>query len=307
MELHGNARLCPASRELLCRRIRVDGWTVVEAAFAAGVSERTTYRWLARFDAGEPMTDRSSRPGSCPNRTPVKVEMVIERLRRARMTASAIAARLGMAVSTVCAVLARLGLNRLSRLEPAEPPNRYARRHAGELIHVDIKTLGRFTRPGKRALGHGPGRRSAGAGWEAVHVAVDDATRLAYVEVLANQTADTAIGFLRRAIAWFAEQGITVREVMTDNGSAYVSFDWARACGKDDLNVKHRRTKPYRPQTNGKAERFIQTLLREWAYGRLWQSSTARRRGLASWLNYYNNKRPHGSLGHKPPYSALAA
>ena len=234
-------------------------------------------------------------------------EAVIERLRRARMTSSAIAAKLGMAVSTVVAVLARLGLNRLSRLEPPEPANRYARRHAGELIHVDIKTLGRFARPGKRALGPGPGRKSAGAGWEAVHVAVDDATRLAYVEVLGNQTADTAIGFLRRAIAWFAEQGITVKEVMTDNGSAYVSRDWAKACGTDDLNVKHRRTKPYRPQTNGKAERFIQTLLREWAYGRLWQSSTARRHGLPSWLRYYNTKRPHGSLGHKPPQSALAA
>ena len=307
MNLHGNARLTPASRELLCRRVRDDGWTVAEAAFAAGVSERTAYRWLARFAAGEPMTDRSSVPHSIPNRTPVRREAVIERLRRARMTASAIAAKLGMAVSTVCAVLARLGLNRLSKLEPVEPPNRYARRHAGELIHVDIKTLGRFNKPGKRALGLGPGRRSAGAGWEAVHVAVDDATRLAYVEVLPNQSADTAIGFLRRAIAWFAQQDITVKEVMTDNGSAYVSRDWAKACAKDDLNVKHRRTKPYRPQTNGKAERFIQTLLREWAYGRLWQSSTARRRGLASWLRYYNTKRPHGSLGHKPPATALAA
>lgn len=307
MNLHGNARLSPASRELLCRRVRDEGWTVAEAAFAAGVSERSAYRWLARYDAGEPMTDRSSRPGSVPNRTPVTVEIVIERLRRARMTASAIAAKLGMAVSTVCAVLARLGLNRLSKLEPPEPPNRYARRHAGELIHVDIKTLGRFTRPGKRALGPGAGRKSRHAGWEAVHVAVDDATRLAYVEVLGNQTADTAIGFLRRAIAWFAERGITVREVMTDNGSAYVSFDWAKACGPDDLNVTHIRTRPYRPRTNGKAERFIQTLLREWAYGRLWQSSTSRRRGLASWLRYYNTKRPHGSLGHKPPRSALAA
>jgi transposase InsO family protein len=305
MNLHGNARLCPASRELLCRRVREDAWTVAEAASAAGVSERTAYRWLARFDAGEPMTDRSSRPGSCPNRTPVKVEIVIERLRRARMTSSAIAAALGMAVSTVGVVLARLGLNRLSRLEPPEPPNRYARRHAGELVHVDIKTLGRFHRPGKRVLGQGPGRRSAGAGWEAVHVAVDDATRLAYVEVLADQAAPTAIGFLRRMVAWFAEHGITVKEVMTDNGSAYRSHDWAKAC--TDLRVRHLRTRPYRPRTNGKAERFIQTLLREWAYGRLWQSSQARRRGLASWLRYYNTKRPHGSLGHKPPYTALAA
>jgi len=306
MELHGNARLTPASRELLCRRVRADGWTVAESAFAAGVSERTAYRWLARFDAGEPLTDRSSRPGSIPNRTPVKVEAVIERLRRLRMTSSAIAAKLGMAVSTVCAVLARLGLNRLSRLEPAEPANRYVRRHAGELIHVDIKTLGRFARPGKRALGLGPGRRTSGAGWEAVHVAVDDATRLAYVEVLADQGALTAVGFLRRAIAWFAEHDITVKEVMTDNGSAYRSFDWAAACATE-LHVTHIRTRPYRPRTNGKAERFIQTMLREWAYGRTWQSSSARRRGLAPSLRYYTTKRPHGSLGHKPPYSALAA
>lgn len=307
MNLHGNARLTPAGRGLLCRRVRVDGWRVADAALAAGVSQRTAFRWLARFDAGEPLTDRSSRPRSVPNRTPVQVEVVIEQLRRqGRMTSSAIAARLGMAVSTVCAVLARLGLNRLSRLDPPEPANRYARRHAGELIHVDIKTLGRFTRPGKRALGPGPGRHTRHAGWEAVHVAVDDATRLAYVEVLADQRAHTAVGFLRRAIAWFAEHDIEVREVMTDNGSAYVSHAWATACALE-LRVKHIRTRPYRPRTNGKAERFIQTLLREWAYGRVWQSSATRRRGLPSWLRYYNTKRPHGSLGHKPPYTALAA
>ncbi|MFN8034115.1 MAG: IS481 family transposase [Mycobacterium sp.] len=307
MRIHANAKTTVVTRRLLCDRVRRQGWTVADAAAALSISERTAYRWLARDAAGEPLTDRSSRPHSSPNRTPVRREAVIERLRRARMTSSAIAAKLGMAVSTVVAVLARLGLNRLSRLEPPEPANRYARRHAGELIHVDIKTLGRFARPGKRALGPGPGRKSAGAGWEAVHVAVDDATRLAYVEVLADQRADTAIGFLRRAIAWFAEQDITVKEVMTDNGSPYVSRDWAKACSVDDLNVTHRRTKPYRPQTNGKAERFIQTLLREWAYGRLWQSSTTRRRGLTSWLNYYNTKRPHGSLGHQPPATALAA
>lgn len=307
MKIHGNARTTPVTRRLLVERVRVQGWTVAQAASAMSISERTAYRWLARQAAGEPLTDRSSRPHSSPGRTPLRREAVIERLRRLRMTSSAIAAKLGMAVSTVGAVLARLGLNRLSRLEPAEPANRYVRRHAGELIHVDIKTLGRFSRPGKRALGPGPDRRSKRAGWEAVHVAVDDATRLAYVEVLPDQAAVTAVGFLRRAIAWFAEQGITVKEVMTDNGSAYVSFDWARACGKDDLNITHIRTRPYRPRTNGKAERFIQTLLREWAYGRTWQSSQARRRGLASWLRYYNTKRPHGSLGHRTPATALAA
>ncbi len=306
MKIHGNAKTTPVTRRLLCERVRHQGWTVVDAAAALSVSQRTAYRWLARFDAGEPLTDRSSRPHRSPGRTPARREQVIERLRRLRMTASAIAARLAMAVSTVCAVLARLGLNRLSRLEPVQPANRYQRRHAGELLHVDIKTLGRFARPGKRVLGPGPGRHTNKAGWEAVHVAVDDATRLAFVEVLPDQRASTAIGFLRRAIAWFTSQGITIQEVMTDNGSAYLSHDWATAC-RGEFQVKHLRTRPYRPRTNGKAERFIQTLLREWAYGRTWQTSARRRAGLASWINYYNTKRPHGSLGHQPPAAALAA
>ena len=216
-----------------------------------------------------------------------------------------IAAELGLAVSTVCAVLVRVGLNRLSRLEPPEPANRYCRRHAGELIHLDVKTLGRFARPGKRVLGQGPGRHTNKAGWEAVHVAVDDATRLAYVEVLPNQTAAVTVGFLARAIAWFAERGITVREVMTDNGSAYISRLWAAAC--QTRGVVHIRTRPYRPRTNGKAERFIQTLLREWAYAATYSTSDERRAALPHWLDYYNQQRPHGSLGHKAPICALAA
>ncbi len=227
------------------------------------------------------------------------------RLRRLRKTASTIAAVLQMAVSTVCAVLARVGLNRLSKLDPPEPPNRYCRRHAGELIHLDIKTLGRFNRPGKRVLGQGSDRRSSGAGWEAVHVAIDDATRLAYVEVLPDQTAATTVGFLHRAIAWFAAHDVTVREVMTDNGSAYVSNLWAATCAKAGLT--HIRTRPYRPRTNGKAERFIQTLLREWAYAATYRDSAHRRVVLPEWLRYYNTQRPHGSLGHKAPITALTA
>ena len=305
MGLHANARLSPLGRRLLCERIRLQGWTVEEAAFAANISERTAYRWLARYDAGEPMTDRSSRPYSSPNRTPAKVEAVIERLRRLRKTSSTIAALLKMAVSTVCAVLARLGLNRLSRLEPVEPPNRYCRRHPGELIHLDVKKLGRFSKPGKRVRGQGPGRKSAGAGWEAVHVAVDDTSRLAYVEVLPNETAVTTVGFLRRAIAFFATQGVVVQELLTDNGPPYVSDLWARTCA--ELNITHLRTRPYRPRTNGKAERFIQTMLREWAYAQSYPSSTARARQLPRWLQHYNHTRLHGSLGHKPPISALAA
>ena len=305
MNTHANARLTPLGRQLLCERIRVQGWTVADAAEAVNVSERTAYRWLARYDAGEPMTDRSSRPLSSPTRTPVKVEIVIERLRRSRKTSSVIAATLKMAVSTVCAVLNRLGLNRLSRLDPPEPPNRYARRHPGELIHLDVKTLGRFARPGKRTLGVGPGRRTKRAGWEAVHVAVDDASRLAYAEVLPNQTATTTVGFLTRAIAWFAEHGITVREVMTDNGSPYISELWAAEI--NHRRLIHIRTRPYRPRTNGKAERFIQTLLREWAYAMTYRSSEHRRTVLPRWLHHYNHTRLHGSLGHKPPISVLAA
>lgn len=305
MNTHANARLTPLGRQLLCERIRLGGWTVQDAAEAANVSERTAYRWLARYDAGEPMTDRSSRPYSSPTRTPVKVEIVIERLRRSRMTSSAIAAALKMAVSTVCAVLHRLGLNRLSRLDPVEPPNRYCRRHPGELVHLDVKTLGRFAKPGKRVLGVGPGRHTKRAGWEAVHVAVDDASRLAYVEVLANQTATTTVGFLIRAITWFADHGVTIHEVMTDNGSPYRSKLWAAEI--DRRGLVHIRTRPYRPRTNGKAERFIQTMLREWAYAMTYRSSDHRRAVLPRWLHHYNHTRLHGSLGHKPPISVLAA
>lgn len=305
MNTHANARLTPLGRRLLCERIRLLGWTVAETAAAANISERTAYRWLARYDAGEPMTDRCSRPRRSPTRTPEKVEAVIERLRRSRMTSSAIAAALKMAVSTVCAVLNRLGLNRLSRLEPPEPPNRYVRRHPGELVHLDVKTLGRFAKPGKRVLGVGPGRHTNKAGWEAVHVAVDDASRLAYVEVLANQTAVSTVGFLTRAIAWFATHGVTVTEVMTDNGSPYLSRLWASEI--DRRGLVHIRTRPYRPRTNGKAERFIQTMLREWAYAQTYRSSDHRRQALPRWLHHYNHTRLHGSLGHKPPISVLAA
>ena len=305
MQIHGNARLLPRQRALMCQRIRLEGWPPADAAAAFGVSVRTAYRWLARFDRGEPLTDRSSAPRSTPTRTPAAVEAEIERLRRLRFTSTRIAATLSLPVSTVCAVLARIGLNRLSKLGPPEPPNRYCRRHAGELVHVDVKKLGRFDRPGKRALGQGPGRRSRGAGWEAVHVCVDDATRLAYVEVLPNERAVTTVAFLQRAIAWFAERDVTVAEVISDNGSPYRSKAWAAFCA--ETNIAHIRTRPYRPRTNGKAERFIQTMLREWAYAAIYRSSEHRRRALPAWLRYYNTQRPHGALGHKTPASRLEA
>ena len=303
MKVHGNARLVPRGRALMCRRVRVEGWTVAAAAGAAGCSERTCYRWLARYDAGDSMCDRSSAPHSVPGRTPKATEAAIERLRRLRWTSTRIAAALGLATSTVCAVLARLGLNRLSKLEPPEPPNRYCRRHPGELIHVDVKKLGRFNRPGHRVTGRGPGHHNHKVGWEAIHVCVDDTSRLAYVEVLPNETAQVSIGFLERAVAWFAERGITIERVMTDNGAPYVSTAWATWCA--DHDIRHLRTRPYRPRTNGKAERFIQTMLREWAYAATYQSSTHRAEVLPRWLNYYNEQRPHSALGHKTPASVI--
>jgi transposase InsO family protein len=305
VKLHGNARLTPRGRTLMCERVRHHGWTVADASAAAGCSERTCYRWLERFDDGDAMTDRSSAPHSVPGRTPPETEALIEQLRRLRWTSTRIAAELGLAVSTVCAVLVRLGLNKLSRLEPPEPPNRYCRRHPGELIHIDIKKLGRFTRPGLpahlRQAGYS-GRR-ASVGWDVVHVAVDDTSRLAYVEILDDEKAPTCVGFLRRAIAWFADHGITVERVMTDNGPGYKSQLHADTIA--ELEIKHLRTRPYRPRTNGKAERFIQTMLREWAYAATYQSSLHRSNVLPTWLDYYNNQRPHSALGHKTPTSRI--
>jgi len=304
VEIHGNARLLPRQRALLCERVRLEGWTVSDSAESFGVSERTAYRWLARFDAGEPMTDRSSAPRRHPNKTAPEAEAVIEQLRRLRWTATRIAGTLAMPTSTVCAVLVRLGLNRRWRLGPPEPANRYCRRHPGELIHIDVKKLGRFDRPGKRILGDDK-NHSRGAGWEFVHVAIDDTSRLAYVEIHDDEHPATSIGFLRRALADFARRGITVQAVLTDNGNPYKSHAHRAEIAR--LGIKHLRTRPQRPQTNGKAERFIQTLLREWAYERAYPSSLERRRALLPWLRYYNERRPHSALGHKPPASQLTA
>ena len=308
MKLHGNARLTPVQRRLLCQRIDVECWTVSDAADAAGISERRAYVWLARWrDGDRVLADRSSAPRRIPNRTPDRVVATIERLRRLRMTSTAIAAKLKMAVSTVGAVLARIGLHRLSRLEPLEPPNRYCRRHPGELIHIDIKKLGRFRRPGHRVTGRGvAGSRSQlNAGWECCHVAIDDTSRVAYVEILPDQTAKTTVGFLERAIAWYASRGVTVQRIMTDNGSNYRSKLHARVVTR--LGIKHVFTRPYRPRTNGKAERFIQTMLREWAYAVVYRTSDHRGRALQPWLDFYNHRRPHGALGHQAPATRLPA
>ncbi len=307
MKLHGNAKLTPVQRRLMCQRVD-EGWTVAEAADAAGMSERRAYEWLRRWrDGDRVLDDRSSTPKRIPNRTPARVVKLIERLRRLRMTSTAIAAKLGMAVSTVGVVLTRIGLHRLSRLEPLEPPNRYCRRHPGELIHLDIKKLGRFRRPGHRVTGRAASSstKQLGAGWECCHVAIDDTSRVAYVEILPDQTAKTCVEFLERALVWFAERGVTVQRIMTDNGSGYRSKLHARAIER--LGIKHLFTRPYRPRTNGKAERFIQTLLREWAYPVVYRTSEHRARALRPWLDFYNHKRPHGALGHQAPASRLPA
>jgi transposase InsO family protein len=305
VHLHGNAKLVPSNRRLLVARVLEERSKVADVAAGFGISERTAYRWLARWrDGDRQLRDRSSAPKRVPRRTPAAVEALIERLRRLRMTSTRIAAELKMAVSTVGAVLARLGLNRLSRLAPPEAPNRYERRHPGELVHLDVKKLGRFSRPGHRATGDRT-MRDRGAGWEFVHVAVDDCTRLAYVEVLRDERGTTTVEYLRRAQRWFAEHSVNVQRIMTDNGVNYRARIVAALCA--ELHIRHIFTQPYRPRTNGKAERFIQTLLREWAYAATYPTSTDRLRALPAWINYYNHQRPHGALGHRPPASRLPA
>jgi transposase InsO family protein len=312
MRLHANARTCPKSRQLLVDRIE-EGWSVMQAAEAAGITARTARRWLARWRAegAQGLRDRSSAPKRIPHKTPPERVAQIIRLRRLRMTAAQIALALQMALSTVSAILKRVGLGKRSRLDPPEPPNRYERRRPGELIHIDVKKLGRILKPGHRVTGdrrgqaktHRGGKAVRLAGWEFVHVAIDDHSRLAYAEVLADEKALTAVAFLNRALEFFAGHGVSVQRVMTDNGSPYVSHVHAAACR--ELHLKHLRTRPYRPRTNGKAERFIQTLQREWAYARTFQTSAERTAALKPWLTHYNFTRPHGALSHKPPGSRV--
>jgi transposase InsO family protein len=316
MKLHANARTCPKSRRLLVNRIEEEGWSLTAAAEAAGVSERTARKWLARWRAeGEAgLGDRSSAPWRRPTRLPASRVQAIEALRRLRMTAAEIAECLEMALSTVSRWLRRIGLGRLSRLEPPEPPNRYERKRPGELVHVDVKRLGRISikgaghrvlGPGKRQSQFTVGPRRLGAtGWDFVHVCVDDATRLAYAEVLKDERGETAAGFLRRACEWFCSMGVRVERVMSDNGACYRSTVHAATCR--ELGLKHLLTQPYRPRTNGKAERFIQTLQNRWAYGAIYGSSSERTMALSGWLSHYNFRRRHGSLGHRSPAARLA-
>jgi transposase InsO family protein len=304
MKLHGNARSCPHSRRLLVERLEA-GWRVADAAAAAGVSVRTAAKWRSRWRAeGERgLLDRSSRPVRQPGRIPADRVDAVLRLRRLRMTAAEIAEALRMALSTVSLILKRAGLGRRSRLEPLEPVNRYEQQRPGELVHLDIKKLARFDRAGHRLLGRGRGRFETGAGYEYVHVCVDDYSRLAYVELLPDERGATAAAFLERAAQRFASRGVTIERVLTDNGSGFISERFRDRCRQ--LRIRHTRTRPRRPQTNGKAERFIQTLLREWAYARLYASSDERASTLPTWISHYNYRRPHGSLSHQPPATRL--
>lgn len=313
MKLHANARTCPNSRKVLVVRIEEEGWSLTKAAEAAGVSDRTARKWLARWRAeGEAgLLDRSSAPRRIPSRLPADRLEAIEALRRLRMTAAEIAEILEMAISTVSRWLKRIGLGRRSRLEPPEPPNRYEKKRAGELVHLDVKKLGRILAAGHRVTGKRSqvkvtraGKRVGLAGWEFVHVCVDDATRLAYAEVLPNERGETAAAFLRRAVRWFASLGVKVQRIMSDNGSCYVSKVHAATCR--ELGLGHTFIRPYRPRTNGKAERFIQTLADRWAYGAIYGSSRERAAALPGWLDHYNFKRGHGSLAKKAPAARLA-
>jgi transposase InsO family protein len=288
---------------LLVQRIRELGWTVTRSAEAAGISRRTAYKWLRRFETTASVDDRSSRPQRSPRATPIEWQEMILLLRRTRMTGPQIARDLKRPRATIARVLRRAGLERLQNLEPRPPVNRYQHRRAGDLLHLDVKKLGRISGyVGHRITGNRRGQRK-GAGWDYVHVAIDDRTRIAYAEVLRDETGESSTAFLRRAVAWFKTLGIRVRRVLTDNGSGYIARRFAHELER--LRVVHKRTRPFRPQTNGKAERFIQTLVREWAYIRPYLTSADRARVLPRWLTHYNRKRPHGSLDGLPPFSQL--
>jgi len=315
MNLHANAALSLKGRRELCRRVVEHGWTLTEAAAAASVSVRCTRKWVGRYrvDGELGLFDRSSAPGSIPHRTSEERVEAIAALRRLRFTGPEIAETLGMALSTVSGILTRIGMGKLGRLG-LEPAIRYERERPGELIHVDIKKLGRIHEgAGHRITGtrgrytaratDALGRRRNLVGWEYVHIAVDDATRLAYAEVLNDEKTTTVIGFLRRAIAFYARHGITVQQLLTDNGSAYRSALHAIACRT--LGIRHLRTRAYRPQTNGKAERFIRTMLGGWAYGAIYRDSTERTRALDGWIWWYNHRRRHSALSHQTPVARL--
>jgi transposase InsO family protein len=305
MDIHENARLTPRGREHMVNMV-LGGQTPKAAGEAVGVCPRTVRKWVARFEAEglAGLQDRSSRPDRLRQPTPQAVIDRIETLRRQRLTGKAIAGETGVSTATVSRVLKHLGLNRLRALEPVEPPRRYQRDRPGELIHIDIKKLGKFKKIGHRITGDRTGQsNNRGVGWEFVHVAIDDASRIAFSRVMKTERRGCAIAFLKAAVAYYASLGITAERVMTDNGSCYKAFAFRRACKR--LGLRHIRTRPYTPRTNGKAERFIQTALREWAYARAYDTSRQRAAELPYWMHRYNWHRPHASIGSVPPISTL--
>lgn len=306
MNTHKNARLTYSRRVELVQKRGAVRSSEGELAREFGVSRRTVRKWWYRYltEGWDGLRDRSSRPRRSPNQLPRHQRRQIERRRRQRWSSLRIAHYYGRPISTVVTLNRRLGLNRLARLEPPRPIVRYEHRRPGSLVHLDIKKLGRIGRVGHRI--HGDRRsRQRGVGWEAVHVAIDDCTRLAYAEVLPNETGPTTAGFLQRMLLWFRAHGITVRRILTDNGPAYrKSLSFRRVITA--ARVRHRFTRPYRPQTNGKAERFIRTLLHEWAYAQAYSHSRFRSAALPKYLHYYNTERRHTALGYLTPAQRLA-
>lgn len=305
MNIHKNARLTPHGRERIVQQAR-SGQTPKAVGEAAGVCPRTVRKWIERYrcEGLAGLRDRSSRPHRLRRPTPQPVVEQVEALRRQRRTGKQIAAELRISPATVSRILKRLGLNRIDALEPAVPVRRYERERPGEMIHIDIKKLGRFNKVGHRISGdRSPSYKSRGAGWEFVHVAVDDNSRIAFAKVMPSERKRSAIAFLKAALTYYASLGVTVERVMTDNGSCYKSFAFRRACKR--LGLRHIRTKPYTPRTNGKAERFIQTSLREWAYAQAYQNSRQRRAELPLWLHRYNWHRPHAGIDDRVPISRL--
>ena len=306
MDTHKNARLTPKGREEMVRAVVDCGMSKAAAARQFNTTIKTAGKWIERFraDGVEGLRDRSSRPLSSPGQIPLSTADAVESLRRQRCTQEQIAVQLGISKASVSRILNRRGLSLLSALEPQPPRPRYERASPGEIIHIDIKKLGRFNRTGHRitrdVVGHsGTGR----PGWEFVHVAIDDHSRLAIARIFPDEKKESAVAFLEAAVAYYQSLGITVSRIMTDNGSCYRSKAFLRACAR--LNIKQIRTRPYTPQTNGKAERFIQTALREWAYARAYQNSDQRSAELLNWLHRYNWHRPHGSLKANTPISRL--
>jgi len=301
---HHNARTTFHSRMLMVQRVREQGKSIREVADGLGVSRRTVYKWLARYREGGQgaLHNRSSRPHRSPRRMPVERVATIAAMRRMRMTGPSIAFTLSLPLSTVGLELRRLGLNKLSRLEPKGPIQRYEHEAPGDMIHLDIKKLGKIDGVGHRITGD-RSRRQRGVGWEYLHVCVDDNSRLAYSELLPDEKATSATCFLIRAVRWFERHGVKVDRVLTDNGSCYRSHLFLAACRH--LGARPKKTKPYTPRTNGKAERFIQTSIKEWAYSQAYESSAQREEQLNPWLNFYNNQRPHSALNRKPPVSRL--